>query len=334
VTKRERIQAVIRREPTDRPPYALWRHFPAVDRSPAGLAQSTLRFHERYGSDLLKITPSVGGGLDEWGAVEGDPPGPDGSRPIAGAAIRSADDWKRIRPVELGSSGWGAQLETVIRVVIDRRTDGPVIPTVWSSLSLAHRLAGERLGGDVRGHPQAVADALEAITEMNLRLAEACFAEGAEGLFYCIDAPAGDFAGDDYLRLGAPHDRLVLEAARRRGAIAVLHVRGDCAPLAPLADLRADLWSWEGSAAPSIVEALAMVPAAVIGGLDREGALRHGSADQVTDEAQRAISQAGGLGLVLGTSGGLLMDTPDANLVALARALGGQVKLGLIRPER
>jgi uroporphyrinogen decarboxylase len=46
MSRRERLQAAINRQPVDRVPYAVWRHFPAVDRSPAGLAQSTLRFHE------------------------------------------------------------------------------------------------------------------------------------------------------------------------------------------------------------------------------------------------------------------------------------------------
>src|SRR5262245_50288890 len=67
--KLERIQAAIKRQPTDRTPYAFWRHFPDVDHSPAALAQSTLRFHERYGSDFLKVTPSGGYAVQDWGCV-------------------------------------------------------------------------------------------------------------------------------------------------------------------------------------------------------------------------------------------------------------------------
>ena len=48
MTKLERIHAAIKREPVDRIPYAVWRHFPEVDRFAAGLAQATLRFHQRY----------------------------------------------------------------------------------------------------------------------------------------------------------------------------------------------------------------------------------------------------------------------------------------------
>ena len=57
MSRRERVLAAVNRQPVDRVPYAVWRHFPSVDHSPAGLAQATLRFHEHYGSDFLKITP-------------------------------------------------------------------------------------------------------------------------------------------------------------------------------------------------------------------------------------------------------------------------------------
>ena len=40
MTKRERVLAAIRREPTDRTPYAFWRHFPTTDRSPAALSHA------------------------------------------------------------------------------------------------------------------------------------------------------------------------------------------------------------------------------------------------------------------------------------------------------
>jgi hypothetical protein len=56
----DRVRAAVRREVVDRPPYAFWRHFPTADRSPAALAQATLRFHDRYGSDLLVVAPPAG----------------------------------------------------------------------------------------------------------------------------------------------------------------------------------------------------------------------------------------------------------------------------------
>src|SRR5918999_3983209 len=182
--RRERLLAALNRQPVDRTPYAVWRHFPAVDRSPAGLAQSTLRFHQRYGSDFLKITPSGGYAVEAWGCVEGEEVRPDGHRPCASCAVRSPGDWKKIRPLDPGSAaGYVEQIETIIRLGFDRRIgDAPVVPTLFSPLSLARKLSGDRLTNDVRQHPQLVMDAVEAITETLISFADRCLTEGLAGI--------------------------------------------------------------------------------------------------------------------------------------------------------
>jgi hypothetical protein len=90
VTKLERVLAALKRQPTDRPPYAFWRHFPDVDRNPAALAQSTLRFHERYQSDFLKVTPNGGYAVADWGCVESEEVLPDGRAEVRSFAVDEA----------------------------------------------------------------------------------------------------------------------------------------------------------------------------------------------------------------------------------------------------
>ena len=175
MTKLERVLAALKRQPTDRPPYAFWRHFPDVDGNPAALAQSTLRFHERYQSDFLKVTPTGGYAVADWGCVESSEVLPDGHRPCARHAVNGPEDWKKIRPVKMESTSWASHLETIIRCVVDRRVDCPTIPTVFSPLSLARKLSGDRLNYDLKENPQAVSDAVEATTETILAFAEACF---------------------------------------------------------------------------------------------------------------------------------------------------------------
>src|SRR6185503_3847660 len=152
MSRRDRIRAALNREPVDRVPYAVWRHFPAVDKSPAGLAQATLRFHERYGSDFLKVTPAGGYAVEEWGCVESPDVRPDGHRPCATCAVRSADDWKRIRVLDpTTAAGYSIHVETIIRMGFDRRiADALALPTVFSPLSLARKLSGDRLREDLR----------------------------------------------------------------------------------------------------------------------------------------------------------------------------------------
>jgi len=141
MTKFERVQAALKRQPTDRPPYAFWRHFPDVDRNAAALAQSTLRFHERYQSDFLKVTPTGGYAVEDWGCVEGDEVLADGHRACVRHAVNTHDDWRKIRPVKMESTAWASHLETIIRCVVDRRADCSTLPTVFSPLSLARTIA-------------------------------------------------------------------------------------------------------------------------------------------------------------------------------------------------
>src|SRR5947209_3660659 len=210
MSRRERVLAAINRQPVDRVPYAVWRHFPNVDHSPAGLAQATLRFHERYGSDFLKITPRGGYAVEAWGCVESDTVREDGHRPCASCAVRSGDDWKTIRVLDPAAApGYAEQVETIVRLGFDRRIgDAPVVPTLFSPLSLARKLSGDRLQHDLRDHPDAVTGALEAITETLVKFAQLALTEGVSGLFSSIQAPTRSATGRDaYARFGEPYHR-------------------------------------------------------------------------------------------------------------------------------
>ena len=335
MTKLERIEAAVRREPTDRPPYAFWRHFPEVDRSPAALAQSTLRFHERYGSDFLKVTPPCGYAVEDWGCVESDEVMPDGHRPCARHAVTAPADWKKIRPLKMESTGWAGHLETLIRCVVDRRADCPTLPTVPSPLSLARQLAGDRLRYDLKENPAAVTDALEAITETIHAFAEACAREGVDGFFYSVEAARRDaHSEDEYLRFGKPYDRRILEAVRPACRLIVLHCPGEQLMFDHLAALPADAWNWDDrEAGPPLEEGKARVRGAVIGGLRAWTTLKNGPPDAARAEAQDAIARTGGTGLILGAGSVLVNDTSDLTLVELIRSIGGQPKLGFLKPQ-
>ena len=335
MTKFERVQAALKRQPTDRPPYAFWRHFPDVDRNAAALAQSTLRFHERYQSDFLKVTPTGGYAVEDWGCVEGDEVLPDGHRACVRHAVNTPGDWRKIRPVKMESTAWASHLETIIRCVVDRRADCSTLPTVFSPLSLARKLSGDRLAYDLKENPQAVTDALEAITETILTFAEACFREGAEGFFYSIQAASAAFhTEEEYRRFGEPYDRRILEAVQAKSKLTIVHGHGERLMFERLASLPAHAWNWDDRrAGPSLRDGLARVPGAVIGGLDQWGPLKDGSVEDTRAEVRDAIAQVDGRGLILGAGCVLPVGTSDATLVAIAKSLGGVPRLGFLRPQ-
>ena len=328
MSKLERLQAAIRREPVDRVPYAVWRHFPDVDRSAPALAQTTLRFHERYGSDFIKLTPSGGYAVQEWGCVESDEVLPDGHRACARCAVQTADDWRTITPLDPGGTpGYVDQIEAIIRMGFDRRVDAPVMPTLFSPLSLARKLSGARLNADLREHGPLVTSALQAITETLVRFADLAITEGVTGIFYSIQAASRRaHTEDEYAEFGEPYDRQFLEGIRDR-ALLVIHCHGEDLMFDRLARLPGDFWNWETrTTPPSLSEARAMVPGGVMGGLDQWRTMREGTPEDVAAQVQDAVAQTGGTGLVVAPGCVLTVGTPDANIAAVVKTLGGSLK--------
>ena len=330
MSRRERLQAAINRQPTDRVPFAVWRHFPAVDRSPAGLAQSTLRFHEHYGSDFLKITPRGGYAVEAWGCVESEEVLPTGHRACASCAVKHADDWKRIRALDPASAaGWVEELETIIRLGFDRRIgDAPVLPTVFSPLSLARKLSGNRLAHDLREHPAIVTGALEAITDTLIKFADLALREGVSGIFYSIQTASRSVLDDElYARYGEPYDRRVLDEIHPRSFLTIVHCHGDALMFERLARLPGHVWNWDDRAAgPGLAEARSLVPGAVCGGLDQTRTLLRGTADEAVEEAREAVASVGGAGVIVAPGCVLLAGTPDTTVAAVVKALGGPLK--------
>jgi uroporphyrinogen decarboxylase len=330
MTRRERILATIARQPVDRVPYAVWRHFPIVDHSPAGLAQATLRFHDHYGSDFLKITPRGGYAVEAWGCVEGTDVSEDGHRACARCGVRDADDWKQIRTLDPESApGWSEHLETIIRIGFDRRIgDAPVLPTLFSPLSLARKLSGGRLMPDLREHPTAVTDALKAITATLIRFADLALTEGVSGIFYSIQAASRSVSSEeDYARFGEPFDREFLASIQGRSALTIIHCHGDALMFDRLAKLPGHAWNWDDRATPpTLGEGKARVSGAVVGGLDQWKTLREGTPEAAAAEAAEAVAQVGGTGVIVGPGCVLPMKTPDATVAAVIRSLGGPLK--------
>ena len=330
MTRPERLRAAVERRPVDRVPYAVWRHFPQVDRNPAGLAQATLRFHERYGSDFLKVTPAGGYAVEEWGCVESDEVLPDGHRPCAVCAVRDPGDWRKIRPLDpTTAAGYSHQLEVIVRMGFDRRVgDAPVLPTLFSPLSLARKLAGGRLDYDLQESPQAVHDALEAITETLIRFADRALAEGASGIFYSIQAASRALHTEEqYAEFGEPYDRRILASVQGRSTFTVVHAHGTALMFERLARLPGHAWNWDDRATPpTLAEGQRRVPGAVIGGLNQWKTLRDGTPEAAVAEVEDALAQTGGVGLVVGPGCVLPMNTPDANVAAVVRRLGGPLR--------
>jgi len=166
MTKEERLRATIQGQAVDRPPVALWRHFPGDDQRPEDLAAATVAFQRRYDFDFVKVTPASSFCLRDWGAQDRWVGNLEGTRDYvdygAGSApVQSPDDWPR-DVLDPGQGALGAQLRCLRLIGDELAGEVPFIQTVFNPLSQAKNLVGaERLPVHVRRYPDAVRAGLD-----------------------------------------------------------------------------------------------------------------------------------------------------------------------------
>lgn len=328
MTKRERVQAALVRQPVDRPPVAFWRHVPELDHDPRRLAEAMLSFHQHWGLDLIKVMSSGVYCVEDWGCKVAWTGTPNGAKQCTAHAIRATDDWARITPLDPGAGALGRELEAVRLIATRRHDDAPVLLTLFSPFTVARKLAGDRLADDMRQAPGRVRSALEAITATLLRYARTAFEAGADGLFVATQAATPEVLGEaEYAEWDLPYLRQVLEGIRHLSGFTLLHLHGRDPYFDRLADLPAHAVNWrDRRTKPTLGQARECFAGALVGGLDEWRTLRGGPAEAIAVEVRDAIGQTAGVGLIVAPGCVLPLDVPDVHLTAVVEAVRAQAR--------
>jgi uroporphyrinogen decarboxylase len=330
MTKEERLRATIQGQAVDRPPVALWRHFPGDDQRPEDLAAATVAFQRRYDFDFVKVTPASSFCLRDWGAQDRWVGNLEGTRDYvdygAGSApVQSPDDWPR-DVLDPGQGALGAQLRCLRLIGDELAGEVPFIQTVFNPLSQAKNLVGaERLPVHVRRYPDAVRAGLEAITETTIRFVEAVVERtAAAGVFYAVQhAQYGLLSEEEYTTFGRLYDLRVLEAAQGLW-LNVLHLHGEDVMFDLLADYPVQVINWhDRETPPTLAEGQRRFGGAVCGGLGRWDGVVQGTPDLVHQQAAEAIAQTGGRRFILGTGCVTPIVAPTSNIRAAREAVEG-----------
>ena len=323
VSKRERLMAAIRGGPVDRPPVALWRHFPGDDYRPDDLAAATVAFQREYDFDFVKVTPASSFCVQDWGSRDRWMGTLEGTRDYTFYPIQTSDDWMKLRPLDPTQGTLGAQLDCLVLIADELAGEVPFIQTVFSPLAQAKNLVGqERLLVHLRRYPDAVHAGLEVITETSVRFVEAARETGIDGLFYAVQhAQYGLLGEEEYAAFGRPYDLRILEAAQGLW-LNVLHLHGTEVMFDLLADYPIQVINWHDRETwPPLAEGRDRFAGAVCGGLQRWGAVVRGTPDQVREQAADAIAQTGGRRFILGTGCVTPIVAPASNIRAVREAV-------------
>ncbi len=318
----QRVEAALRGEAVDRPPIALWRHFPDDDQHVDKLVAHTLGWQRRWDFDVVKFMPSGTYGVEDWGAVSAYTGQPNGARVVVKPAVLRTQDWDAIGELDVRRGCYGRQNEALAAAAAELRGAVPILQTVFSPLTTARKLATERLFADLRRAPDTVHRALRTITDVTIRFAQDALAAGAHGVFFATQlASFRLLSQDEYERFGRAYDLEVLAALAGRARLSMLHAHGDDVMFDLLAGYPVEMINWHDRLTePALRDALPRFPGLLVGGLEEHGPLGRGDLATIARQVDDAIAQTGGRRLMVGPGCVVPVAVTDAAVETAIRA--------------
>lgn len=328
MNKKERVDAALRGEKVDRVPASLWGHSYEHEWEVQAFADAMIENFTRYDWDFLKVNPRASYLVEGWKAKY-RPSGEKHKPPIfESTPIRSATDWKRIRPLEPDHGALGEQLRVLQLINHAVGYDAYFLQTIFCPLGVAQYLVGNNTAPvlhTIREDRSAMHAALRMITETLVSYAIACLEQGASGIFYATNgwASAGMLTQDQYREFGEQYDQEFLDGVKSRSKFTILHNCGQHIYFDLLATYPVQAINWattlEGN--PDLGEGKRRSGKAVMGGLSENTTLRKGSANQVQEEVAQALELTGGQHFLLAPGCAIPPEVPTRNIDAIRRLL-------------
>ncbi len=323
LTHRERLRACLAGDPAlDRPPVALWRHFPVDDQSPDSLAAATGNYQKQFDFDLVKVTPASSFCLRDWGVEdtwEGDA---EGTRRYTKRVIIKPSDWELLPVLTPDSPHLASQLNCLKLLRADLGPETPLLQTVFNPLSQAKNLAGgETLLVHLRQFPDAVKKGLEVIAKSTSHFLSAAMEIGIDGIFYAIQhAQSHLLSSSEFRQFSAVHDQKFLSDANDLWCN-MIHLHGTNILFDDVAALPAVILNWHDRETEwTLSRGQQRFPGVVCGGLKRE-TVALGTPHDIQIEATDAINQTNGKHFILGTGCVVPITAPFGNIMTVRQSV-------------
>lgn len=308
MTKRERLTAACAGQPVDRVPFSLWYHFRLDPPAGEGMAKAELDFYHRYSPDLFKVMHDI-----PYEMPEGMP------------EARTPEEWRKLPVLDGVSGNFGAQLDTVKRIVAGRGDDGPVIDTVFSIFSTAEKVSGKRTLELLRSDPDAAHVGFRALAASLANYARA-LTFAADGIYLAISGCASDtMDASEYRENFLGYDQQILDAAAP-APFNVVHHHGAgiyADMVLGLKGYRIYSWSDRLPGNPGVREMRLRTQACLMTGVD-ETTFGTCDAGDVARQVRETVAATNGRGMI--AAPGCAVPTPpdssDACLRAFALGVG------------
>lgn len=271
--KRERLEKTLAGERVDRPPVALWRHWPGDDQRAADLARSVVIYQHQYDWDFAVATPANNFSVTGYGLQDAWQGSPYGLRTITKRVIERSLDWTTLKTLDPLRGDLAKQLEC-LRILGESLTPHqvPFLQVVYSPLAQAIRLAGaDVLLSHLRQEPARLQTGLNILTESTLRFIEAMRRTSVAGILYIIEGANYHMASEtEYRTFGTPYDRKILDSLPAAWWLNIVQLTGQSPMLGLISPYRMSALSWanqEETPAYSLATGRTLFKGTICGGL-------------------------------------------------------------------
>lgn len=327
MNKKERVDAALRGDPVDRVPVSLWGHDFEREWGAQSLMEAMVESFTRYDWDFLKVNPRACYHVEGWG-TRYRPSGEQYQDPVfESTPVKSASDWKRLRPLEPDRASFGEQLRALQLLNHSVGFEAYVVQTIFCPLGVARYLVGgnEPVLQTIREDRTAMHRALRVITETLTSYAIACLEYGASGIFYATNgfASEGMLTQDQYHEFGEQYDLEILDAIKSRSKFNILHIcgKGIYFDLFSAYPVHALNWAATLEGNPDLRSGKLSSGKAIMGGISEQTTLLNGSVAQVQDEVGKALELTGGRHFLLAPGCAVSPQTPARNVEAIRRMI-------------
>lgn len=335
MTRHERIAAALKGEDVDRIPVNVWMHHSAEDQDPRTLAETQVRFAESFDFDFIKLMPFGLYSVQDYGAKikiyaqTGRPP------EVADPGIHDIADWGALEPLPAYYGTWGKQVQLARYAVKYGEKRFPIIQTIFSPLTTARKLAGDRILTDLQENPALFKQALEAITATTIGFVKANIEAGVDGFFFATQCAGYDFCSEAvYKEFGEYYDLKVINAYKDETFFNVVHPHGANCMFELIANYPVPCINWHDRwAGPDLKKARTLTGKCLLGGLREvpsfdgagkktaESILKTGTAGELLAHIREAVEAASWRKLIIGPGCVASQDLPPDQLRAIRGAL-------------
>jgi uroporphyrinogen decarboxylase len=237
--------------------------------------------------------------------------------------VTSVDQWPGLEPLDVRRGYLCNQIDAVQLVAEELQDNVPILQTVFSPLTTARKLAGDRIFADLRLRAETFKRGLRIIAETTARFALESIRAGAHGIFFATQCGTYRLLSEaEYREFGETYDRIVLDAVRPEAPIILIHAHGQDIMFDLVAGYPADAINWHDRITwPSLKEARQRFPGLLVGGINEWQTLLKGPPAAIQAEVQGAIAQTEGRRYMIGPGCVLPINTPPQHIRAAREAV-------------